>query len=122
MERDPEEPEPVEPFHIRDRIEHEGQVLQGRGQRSRTGPSRPIFRIRGSIIRSNQTALAEVEAEKDEVGAVAASSNGDLNEKVPDSPGTSAKKEQENEKPVTSSSETEVTAVNRDGNGAKKTA
>ncbi|KAL8954036.1 MAG: hypothetical protein Q9183_007299, partial [Haloplaca sp. 2 TL-2023] len=118
LERDPEQPVPAEPFPIRDRIEHEGQVLLGRDQRSRSGPSCPIFRIGGSVICANQTAPAEPEAEKDQVGVVATHPDGDLNEKVSESLGTNAKKEQENEKPVTPSEESEATtAVNEDGNG-----
>ncbi|KAL8865309.1 MAG: hypothetical protein Q9174_006956, partial [Haloplaca sp. 1 TL-2023] len=125
MERDPEEPEPAEPFHIRDRVEHEGQVLHGRNQqRSRTGPLRPIFRIGGSVIGSNQpAAAAEVEVEKDQVAAVAASSDGEANEKVDESLGTGRKMGKENQKPVTvSEGSGATTAVDGDGNnGAKKT-
>ncbi|KAL8948353.1 MAG: hypothetical protein Q9183_007693 [Haloplaca sp. 2 TL-2023] len=122
MEHDREQPEPAEAFHIRDGIEDEGHVLQGRSQRSRSGPSCPVFRIGGSIICSNQTTPAEVEAEKVEIGAAAAPSNVELNEKVSESLGTNAEEEQENEKPVTLSEQSEATtAVNEDGNGVEKT-
>ncbi|KAL8720324.1 MAG: hypothetical protein Q9225_002786 [Loekoesia sp. 1 TL-2023] len=55
---DPEEQDPPEPFHIRDRLEHEEQAFHQRQrrrkrQRARDGPLRPIFRIGQSIISSS---------------------------------------------------------------------
>lgn len=44
---DAEAPQPLEPFHIRDRVEHEAQS-------ARDGPLRRISRIRDSIMHSGQ--------------------------------------------------------------------
>ncbi|KAL8747543.1 MAG: hypothetical protein Q9190_000582 [Brigantiaea leucoxantha] len=57
LQADPEDPLPLEPFHVRDQIENATQILhkkqeQRNSRRLRGGPSRPIFRIGGSFIRS----------------------------------------------------------------------